>query len=147
MIPARVCRSLADSGRLSLWSLEDWVLADSGDSGRLSLWSLEDWVLADSGDSGRLRQTLQDWVRQNWPMSHCQSLEFESAGVRQTPAEYVGQCKVLHITAELGKEYMVREGWYPRATRDSRVVHSWPFSSIFHPFLTSFLLSFSLHFT
>ena len=30
-------------------------------------------------------------------MSHCQSLEFESAGVRQTPAEYVGQCKVLYI--------------------------------------------------
>ena len=29
----------------------------------------------------------------------------------------------------------------------NRVVHSWPFSSIFHPFLTSFLLSFSLHFT
>ena len=30
---------------------------------------------------------------------------------------------------------------------DIRVVHSWPFSSIFHPFLTSFLSSFSLHFT
>ena len=28
---------------------------------------------------------------------------------------------------------------------NNRVVHSWPFSSIFHPFLTSFLSSFSLH--
>ena len=30
---------------------------------------------------------------------------------------------------------------------DNWVVHSWPFSSIFHPFLTSFLGSFSLYFT
>src|SRR5271156_223170 len=57
------------------------------------------WSLADSGRSpAGLKQQI-------WPMSHqhspgfesCRSLQ-ESAGVRQTPPEYVGQCKVLSLS-------------------------------------------------